>query len=223
MARIEKQGAEPRVLLVEGQDDKHVVVQICNRDSSIPDFYIQDRPSGSGDDSGGIDPLCASIGAELIVPGRQIVGIMLDADDNATDNWNKVRNRLVDAQIEPPDAPDPNGTIIWESAVTGSPRVGIWLMPDNSSSGELEDFIVQMMPSNDFLWPLSRNYISQIPLDRRKFPPSKALRAEIHSWLAASNDPRRVGRMGQAIGAKDLEIHGTLCKTFTNWLSRLFA
>ena len=82
------------------------------------------------------------------------------------------------------------------------PRVGIWLMPDNQSLGELEDFVAQMIPDNDPVWPLSQDYISRIPEEHREFAENKTSTAEVYAWLATREDPRQ---MGAAIGARDLE------------------
>ena len=99
------------------------------------------------------------------------------------------------------------------------PRVGVWLMPDNESPGELEDFVAQMIPDGDPVWPLSQDYIDGIPVSDRKFTAGKTLRAKIHAWLAAREDPRQ---MGAAIGTYDLDIGGDLCTRFTAWLDMLF-
>ena len=99
------------------------------------------------------------------------------------------------------------------------PRVGVWLMPDNQSPGELEDFVAQMIPDGDPVWPLSQDYIDGIPVSDRKFAHGKTLRAKIHAWLAAREDPRQ---MGLAIRARDLDIGGDLCTRFTAWLDMLF-
>ena len=63
--------------------------------------------------------------------------------------------------------PDRDGTIILETE--DLPRVGVWLMPDNESAGELEDFVARMIPGDDPVWPLSESYIEGIPLVDRKF------------------------------------------------------
>ena len=93
-------------------------------------------------------------------------------------------------------------------------------MPDNQSPGELEDFVAQMIPGGDPVWPLSQNYIEGIPAGDRKFASGKTLRAKIHAWLAAREDPRQ---MGLAIRTRDLDINGAVCTRFTNWLTRLFS
>lgn len=208
MARIVSTQPESHVLLVEGPDDKHVVWQVCNRSSETPDFYIQDR--------GGIEPLIDAIGAELNAPGREVLGIIADADDNLTGRWAGVVNRLAEEGIRLPDHPDAGGVIV---ATADKPRFGIWLMPDNVSTGELEDFVAQMIPTDDNVWPLSQQYVNQIPLAERKFAPNKTLRAQIHAWLAVREDPRQ---MGLAIRARDLAADGSLCRGFLDWLARLF-
>lgn len=99
------------------------------------------------------------------------------------------------------------------------PRIGVWLMPDNRSPGELENFVAEMIPVGDPVWPLSQDYIDGIPREHRKFADGKTLRAKIHAWLAAREDPRQ---MGLAIRAHDLEIGGGLCTRFAAWLDGLF-
>ena len=93
-------------------------------------------------------------------------------------------------------------------------------MPDNVSSGELEDFVVQMIPSNDVVWPLSQAYIDKIPEADRKFAKGKIQRAKVHAWLAAREHPRR---MGSAIGVGDLDINVEVSKKFVTWLRELFS
>lgn len=215
-----------RVLLVEGQNDKHVVCQICLRHSFFSvegqddkEQIVLDSPSTSPftiRDTGNVDKVLESIGPEIKAPGRQAVGILVDANDNVKGRWNAVIDRLRKAGVtqELPSSPCSSGTVL-----PSKPRIGIWLMPNNSSRGELEDFIVQMIPDDDAVWPLSQRYIDEIPETERKFTKKKTQRAQIHAWLAAREDPRR---MGVAIRAKDLEVDGMLCQRFITWLTELF-
>lgn len=205
MARTNSQSSD-RVLLVEGQDDKHVVLQLCHRHESTPSFSISDKDN--------ITQLLESLALEMKVSGRQAVGILVDANDDVTGRWNAIQNRLRRADIEPPPSPNPDGTII-----QARPRIGIWLMPDNTSAGELEDFVAQMIPTEDPVWPLSLSYIEGIPGADRKFSEKKKLRAQLYAWLAAREDPRR---MGLAIRARDLKVDGDLSKKFVAWLNGLF-
>ncbi|MCY4000928.1 MAG: hypothetical protein OXF84_09015 [Bacteroidetes bacterium] len=40
-------------------------------------------------------------------------------------------------------------------------------MPDNESPGEIKNFISQLIPNNDPMWPLAEQYIDNIPTDTR--------------------------------------------------------
>ena len=208
MARPNSTLPEPRVLLVEGPDDKHVVQHILGRCHFKLDVAVEDR--------GGVEPLLDSVGAELKAPGRQALGILVDANTNLSARWNAVKARLLSEGIRLSQRPVAGGTIT-PTGVT--PRVGVWLMPDNTSGGELEDFVVQMMPAKDTVWPMSQRYIDAIPQQDRKFSEQKTQRAKLHAWLATREAPRR---MGSAIGARDLEIDGFLCRAFLAWLQALF-
>ncbi len=197
-----------RVLLVEGQDDKHVVEHLYwKRFGSPPPFSVVDK--------GGFTILRDEIGPELKVPGRRVLGIVVDANDDFQSRWAAMTDRLRRAlpDIEIGD-PGPRGTIL-----PTKPRVGIWLWPDNESGGEIEDFVSKMIPGDDPVWPLSKRYIEGIPAEHRRFSEGKTARAKLHAWLAATAEPKF---MGTAIRAGHLGVHGKLATRFANWLEMLF-
>lgn len=197
---------EDRVLLVEGQDDKHVVLHLCRRSGAMPPFRIEDKD--------GIDNLLASIGPEVKAPGRVAVGILPDANDNPAARWNALKHRLAEQHFNLPENPVPNGTVI-----DGSPRIGVWLWPDNQEPGELENFVEAMVPQDDGVWPLAQAYVDGIPEPERRFPVGKTLKAKLYAWLATRQTP---GRMGSSIGTGELEVVGPLAERFAGWLRRLF-
>ena len=120
-----------------------------------------------------------------------------------------------------PAHPVATGTIIETAAEIpdAALRIGIWLMPDNRSTGELEDFVGSMIPSGDPVWPRAESYIDGIPQADRKFAPGKTQRAKVHAWLAARESPRP---MGLAIKARDLDTNAANSTTFVKWLRKLF-
>ena len=215
------------MLLVEGRDDLHTVLHLCNKDSrftvegDLDDPHVtlqQDSHSFSVQDKKGRSELLKSVGVEVKVAGRSALGIVVDADEDLAARWNDIIGAFHDTPyITLPDAPNPSGTIIAGDA--GVPRIGVWVMPDNSSSGELEDFVEPMIPVNDPVWPLSQGYIDSIRPEDRKFLPNKVAKAKVHAWLACRKNPRQ---MGAAIGAGDMEVHGSLCREFVSWLAKLF-
>ena len=163
-----------RVLLVEGQDDEHVVRHLCLRSQPMPPFHIENKLS--------VDTLLDSIKQEVRVPGRNAVGILVDANDDLNARWSAVANRL-------------------------------------RAPGELENFVSEMIPNDDPVWPRSQSYIDGIPKSDRKFIEKKIPRAKVHAWLATREEPRK---MGVAIRAQDLRVDGPLSTRFANWLRQLF-
>ena len=203
--------APPRVLLVEGRDDERVVSGLRRRIGATPDFGVIDK--------NGINNLLGSLEGEINAPGRTVVGIMADANDSPSNRWRAVRDRLARLRVDVPADPDPSGTIIEGNSSEGRPRVGVWLMPDNQLPGEIEDFVAAMIPKDDPVWPRSEAYINGIPERHRKFTTGKVRRAEVHAWLATLARPRQ---MGTAIRAEDLNVDVLVCRTFVDWLRRLF-
>ena len=198
--------SEERILLVEGREDMYVVNHLRHSDPQMPPFCIRVKDN--------VEKLKDSIPAEILAEDRTAVGILVDANDNWRARWQALADRLREADVEPPPSPNPSGTII-----DGTPRVGIWLMPDNGSPGELEDFVSKMVPCDDAVWPLSEAYIDDIPKEHRKFKQGKILRAKVHAWLAAREEPRR---MGSAISAGDLNVDVEVSQKFVSWLRELF-
>ena len=199
----------PRLLIVEGADDDHVIRHASERSGVAISFAI--------DACGGLSNLLSRMRTELRARDRESLGFVLDANNHPEQRWESISSRLSRAGIEAPWQPDPNGTIIPGDEL--NPTVGIWMMPDNKSPGELEDFVARMIPRNDYIWPLSKAYIEGISIEHRLFG-TKEVRAKVLSWIATREDP---GFMGQAIARGDLNTDTPLCQTFTAWLNRLFA
>ena len=86
-----------RILLVEGQDEMHVVRHVCESYALTPPFTISPI--------GGIDPLLRGIRSEISVEGRTAVGILVDANDDLQSRWQSVTDKLRAANIEPPSGP----------------------------------------------------------------------------------------------------------------------
>ena len=203
---------QERVLLVEGQNDMHVVRHLWFRHyNSDPNFRVSVKD--------GIDNLLPSIRGEILSEERTTVGIVLDADDYPVNRWEAVADKLKEAGIAPPSNLSPSGTIIESDPRVGVCRVGVWLMPDNQHPGELEDFIAGMVSPGDPVWPLSEEYINNIPENHRKFAAGKITRAKVHAWLATRADPRP---MGLAIRAGDLDVKAQIAAGFIDWLRKLF-
>ena len=195
----------PFVLIVEGQDDDHVIWQIAKQLGLDKKFVILAKE--------GYPDVLAAMGPEVKIEGRKAVGFVLDADAPARERWEEVSLALADLRAVP-EHPDPQGTIL-----PGAPRIGVWLMPNNGSDGELEDFVATMVRPNDAVWPLANAYLRQLPDAAREHVETKPQKAAVHVWLANKKKP---GRMGAAIGAGHLDTESELASRLSSWLRRLF-
>ena len=126
----------------------------------MPDFAIRDKK--------GFTQLRDAIGPEVKVAGRTALGILVDANDDLDARWEAVGHQLRQVAVEPPTRAVAVGTV-----VESKPRVGVWLMPDNGSAGELEDVVRRLLPAGDPVWPRAQRYIDDIPTAHREFATGK--------------------------------------------------
>ena len=243
-----------RILLVEGNDDKHFVKNFCCKklsnklvckftdddngsDNSIPILYIPDRSRQEG----GVDNMIETISTEIKKPGREVVGILADANGENFDSrehpWQKIKSKLeevLDFKEVLPKLPCQKGLIRRNIKPKQKPKstlhVGVWLMPDNGSSGELENFFAGLIPEGNPTWKLAKEYVSQYMesmgqtetrqggFDTEK--PYKISKAQVYAWLATRKKP---GKMGATISAgHGLDFDSELAQRFARWLEDLF-
>ena len=203
------------LLVVEGRSDEHAIYHLCRR--ANPGLLESDNFHDGKSFQGVLNTVQGFVNREAIAA----VGFVVDADDAPIDHWQQVVDRIAAAndEIQLPQSPDSNGTIIPENPAIGSPRIGIWVMPDNASTGELEDFAAQMIPDSDNVWLPAQRYINQIPHVERKFDDSKVMKSHVHAWLAAR---RRPGLIGLAVRDGDLNVNNPLSQRFLRWLTTLY-
>ena len=199
----------PYLLIVEGNDERHVIEKLLNRHGiESPRFEIEPK--------GGFTELHKSIYNEVNAPGRRVLGIVADANDEPRQRWQSISSKLKEASCDVPAKPSAGG------AVFSGPhdiRVGVWLMPDNQQPGELENFVADLIPGSDLIWPMAQRFIDDIPPSLRRFPPQKLKRAHVHAWLATREKPRP---MGLAITAGDLQHDAPISARFVQWVQNLF-
>lgn len=199
------------VIRVEGPDDKAVLVAMLQ--------YLGVGGKIEVKDSGGINGLLAAVPVELKGSELGQLGIVVDADTDIGARWDALKSVLAKAGYAAvPALPEHGGTIIQEGE---RPKVGIWIMPDNTSVGAVEDFVSALVPSGDTLWPLAATTVSHVITVERRFIPSYQPKAIMHTWLAWQAEPGRP--MGQAITKRFLDPSLPNATTLCTWLRTLFS
>ena len=201
--------AEKVVIMVEGKDDEHVVKQLYGGYPNVLPFRLKDMES--------IEKLVEALPVEIDASELERLGVIVDADGNVGNRWMQLSNIFREAGYQSiPPQPDKAGTIIKEA---GHPVIGVWVMPDNSLPGKLEDFLSLLIPSNDLLWPKAQQDVSAIPQVLRKFSVPDTIKAQMHTWLAWQEEPGRP--FGIAIRATFLDANAPHAQDFMSWLNRL--
>lgn len=201
------------VLMVEGKDDEHVVKHICGS--------RQLGQIGSIKEYGGKDLLLDAIGTRLKESDLCALGILMDADTDISARWDAIKNRLRGAGFDNvPEIPDLSGTVLLPPVDTLLPRVGVWLMPDNSLAGILEDFLAFLVPPDDPLFLHVNESMACIPAECKRYDELNFAKAKIHTWLAWQAEPGRP--LGQAITSRYLDANLPTADKFSIWISRTF-
>ena len=201
-----------KILLVEGKDDEHVLKHICGN-RGIPSLDEVVPHEGDRD-------LLESIPSRLqFAQEGDAIGVVIDADTDLDARWQSVRDRFAIAGYRGvPEQPDPNGTILEPPGETLLPRAGVWIMPDNRTSGILEDFLYFLVPPPNELLDHATACVESIASP--PFSQSDKPKAIIHTWLAWQKEPGRL--YGTAITAHFLNPGVSQVDTLVSWLKRLF-
>lgn len=208
-------------LLVEGENDKHVVMNLAKaRNLPFPKGY--ENPLELMNfvvDAGSKEKLLRAVKLEVRKPEITNLGIIIDANSSLENTWQAVKNVLERADYENlPIRPDQDGIIITQAE---KPKVGIWIMPDNQSQGYLEYFLADLIPPQDDLLPLVRQNVQHL-LDNNlnRFTEIRRQKTEIHTWLAWQPTPGMP--MGMAISANYFDCNVALATHFIAWLQNTF-
>jgi hypothetical protein len=204
-----------KVLLVEGVNDCHVVMALCNAHNIPETFGIYE--------CGSDDKVLKRLNALIIRPNPPIaIGIMLDVD-KPTDNpsvgarLDSIKGKLKAYSYQLPKIPDRNGTIV--IGYDDKPKLGFWLMPNNQEIGMLEDFCAELAEPEALKYAQKcvEQAVTRQITTFKKVHQSKAI---IHTYLAWCDEPGNP--LGQAIGKQSLSPHTDIAIRFTDWLNRLF-
>ena len=211
---------EPSILRVEGKDDTHAIVHLLLRHGvdceSIPVRIKSVR--GDGDEPSGADRLLAEMETDVLASTGRSIGFVLDADEVPGDRWNAVSGRLKPVGLTLPDEIPPEGFV--DDASTIQARVGVWLMPDNRRSGALEEFLRDLVESEDPLLPIADTSTRHAKEQGARFPDSDRRKAVLHAWLAWQERPGLP--YGTAIRARYFGHDSAAALAFVAWFRRVF-
>jgi len=207
----------PHRLLVEGPDDKWSVINLMMRHNIDWESWTEQDPKlPHVYDCGGIDPLLNLVNTSA--KSQPCLGILIDTNDNPANRWQQIKYRLSNTGISLPDNPEPDGFIA--PGFNPNWKVGVWIMPDNSLAGKLEDFLVTLVPSGDSCWSYADEATEKAKNLGAGFSDNDHIKARIHTWLAWQEEPGKP--FGTAITAAYFNHDSPVALKFVAWFKKLF-
>lgn len=214
-------------MLVEG-NDLHVVLQVCVQNglkmpvgfANKEDFEKNFALKSNRGRALGKPELLALMGDALQSPDLQRLGIVLDADKSASSTWQSVCAVLQKYGYATPPAPNVEGTII-EAPNPDLPKIGIWIMPDNESPGEIEDFFLQLIENEDYRLIHAQKSVGELIEQKPELlKESNRSKAVAHTWLAWQDEPGR--SMGVALKSSWAKSEHPLATRLAQWFTNTF-
>lgn len=207
------------LLLVEGNDDFHVIHSLCKQfNIPVRNLEIPDGGNFSIKDCKSITQLLEQIPV-LFKSSNQLttLGVIIDADVDLVSRWVSIKTLLKKIGFNLPVSLPSKGLICQENNI----KVGIWIMPNNDLNGMLEDFLSFLVPQDDKLLPIINDTLSEMEKNKlNKYSLIHKSKAIIHTWLSVQEVPGTP--LGQSITKRYLSTDAETCKDLINWLNNLF-
>ena len=209
MKKTLKHVSKNKQLLVEGNDDFHVIKALCQKYAITENFEIIDCK--------GVDRLFIQIPERLKQSELEALAIIIDADTEIKNRWDTLKTVFSKQEITLPNEIPGEGLTFKINHL----RISLWVMPNNELNGMLEDFISFLIPKEDKLLQIANQTLYAIEKEKlNNYIHAHKSKALIHTWLSGQEDPGTP--MGHAITKKFLTTEEETCNKLINWLSTSF-
>jgi hypothetical protein len=209
----------PKKLLVEGKEDLRTLPELLEL-AGIPWPPKKEDAPVWIEDYDGIEDLLerGAIEAQLKESGTEAVGVLVDADTSPGARWERIRRRLEERFPSLPKTLSAEGLVHEEA---GSPRIGVWIMPDNVSAGMLETMLLGLRhDASEALKAHVRSSMQQACGLGAPLQPAHHDKGELHTWLAWQEPPGL--QLHMAVKAKLLRPTDEAVAPFVRWFKALF-
>ena len=154
-------------------------------------------------------------------------GLIVDSDNDFDSCLKKVKDTCSYLNINIPEKFTEEGLILNIDSPSANKnninpvQFGIWIMPDNKSTGMIETFCKTLVPDpTDALWHFAQDCTKKAQEKGAQYKNVHLDKAYIHTWLSWQDPPGE--RMGIAITKKLLNHNSQIAGKFVDWFKRLF-
>jgi len=209
-------------LVVEGTHDKWAVQSLISKHVVWPnsreesDWPVNiETPPGTGGYTGVIKKGYLS----SRIKNYDTVGVIMDADDIVQGRYESLLAICHPFFPNLPKNPGKNGTI---ASNPEGKRLGIWLMPDNESDGNLEIFLKFLVPeSQKPVWDFAVKSFSDARALGATCKEPDFNKANLYTYLAWHDAPGQSVR--QALTCKVLDAQSQHAQKLISWFKELYS
>ena len=206
----------PYRLMVEGADDKWTIINLLTRHGYDWEDVKRTRPYV--EEMGGIDRLLNKTVLSTALKTYDRLALVFDADLPPTNRWHQVCDLLGSLGLSMPAQPASEGTII--QSLRPSSRLGVWMMPDNSQPGRLEEFIEKLIPPGHSVWPHAQSATVRALELGAPLRPMDHIKGALYSWLSWQETPGMP--FGTALASHVLRQDSPEALLFVKWFQQCF-
>ena len=205
-------------LVVEGTDDRHAIKNLLIHRGVQYDNEPLPEKIPIIESKEGKDELLRGVEQAVRFSSNLSVGFVLDANSSPNDTWKAIGSQLGKTGMTVPNKIPLDGFV--DDAQQFAARVGVWIMPDNQSSGSQENFLTTLIDKGDQLLPLAKKSTAEARKLGASFPDAAENKAKICTWLAWQYKPGLP--YGTAVRANYFRGASPAAESFFTWYCRLF-
>jgi len=195
------------VLLLEGTDDCYIIKKFCEDDNIAVNFGFCNCRGDSN--------LLKQLNAFLLANDKDIIGVILDADNNVDARYQEIKDKVKKFYTLPKDMPK-GGLVHTEK---GRPKLGVWIMPNNQDNGALEEFYLTL--ATDIDTDFIDNVITQAENKKlTSFKSQHRKKVIMHTYFSWQDSPG--SPLHASINKIALDNNQNIAKAFSAWLVQLF-
>lgn len=205
----------PKRLVVEGHDDRMSVLSIAR--SRLQ--WLEPGPVWI-DLGGGAEEILNPAYLTTLLKTRElrVTGIMFDADAWPENRYQAIRKTCSEFFPDLPRNMPTSGLIVQNQE---GKRFGLWIMPDNSSNGDLELFLRYLVPQDcEPVWKFAVECVASAKAVGAPYTNLQVRKANLYTWLAWQEPPGQ--SPGTAITRKILDPRANAATDFIKWFRDLY-
>jgi hypothetical protein len=199
------------MLIVEGATDQHFILNLALATKMAEKSFPEPTPLHSRDKA--IKRFISDLKSDRSEP----LGLIIDADGSFDNTVTELVKKLPKTEnVKPADF---NQGLIFSPP--SEPRAGIWIWPDSSKTGILEDLFLELVSQEDPLLKEAHRVVDALPsIEPWRFKAQYRSKAVVHTWLAWQEKPGLP--IGTSLNRSPMDLTHPTVSNFKSWLQRLY-